>query len=91
MAFADYQHFSENRTTCSRPHSSLEVRFIRRLYTEVEVYMGIWIPRAKPEESKFTHALKTEVYNRLKLNSTLVPASYPKQCKLCDKRLLVCC
>ena len=29
------------------------------------MYVGIWIPRAKPEESKFTYAPKTEIYNRL--------------------------
>ena len=27
------------------------------------MYMRIWIPRAKPEESKFTYAQKIEVYN----------------------------
>ena len=50
--------------------------------------MGIWILRAKPEESKFTYALKTEVYNRFinydfdwRKNSTLVQASYPKSTK----------
>ena len=34
------------------------------------MYMGIWKPRAKPEESKFTYAPKTEVYivNRWLIN-----------------------
>ena len=44
--------------------------YIYRLYTEVEVYMGTWIPRAKPEESKLTYAPKTKVYNRF---NSLVP------------------
>ena len=30
-----------------------------KLYIELEVYMGIWTPRAKPEESKFTYTPTT--------------------------------
>ena len=44
--------------------------------------MGIWIPRVKPEESKFTYALKTGGLNydfdSWRENSTLVPASSPQ-------------
>ena len=60
--------------------------------------MGIWIPRAKPEEYKFTYAPRPRFITGLNYdfdlpgeNSTVVPASYPKWCRRYNKQRLVCC